>query len=86
MKITIPKSQNKACHTINYALKIVLIVLCLLTTQVKAQEYQAGAFRFTIPQQEGVKVSVYHERLKSGALLVTCQFTMTSSLKNEIII
>lgn len=86
MKITIPKSPNKACHTINYALKFVLVLLCLLATQVKAQEYQAGAFKFTIPQQEGVKVSVYHERLKSGALLVTCQFTMTSSLKNEIII
>ncbi|SEO83869.1 alpha-galactosidase [Mucilaginibacter gossypiicola] len=84
MNITISKPKSKKYFKPGYALKLLLPIFCFLVIQTGAQEYQAGAFKFTIPKQEGVSVNINHEQSQSGILLLTCRFTTTGSFKNEI--
>ncbi|WPU96898.1 glycoside hydrolase family 36 protein [Mucilaginibacter sabulilitoris] len=84
MKITISKPKSKKGFKAAHALKLLLFMFCIVGIQAKAQEYQAGAFKFTIPKQEGVNVDISHERSEAGVLLLTCRFTTTGAFKNEI--
>lgn len=84
MKITISKPKSKKDVKTDLIFKLLLFIFCFVGIQAKAQEYQAGAFAFTIPKQEGVNVNISHEYSKAGVLLLTCRFTATGTFKNEI--
>ncbi|WPV00701.1 glycoside hydrolase family 36 protein [Mucilaginibacter sp. cycad4] len=84
MKIIISNPRGKKSFMPDHALKLLLLIFCLLVKYVNAQEYQAGTFKFTIPKQEGVSVNISHEQSKNGFLLLICRFTATSAFKNEI--
>ncbi|MFB0497451.1 alpha-galactosidase [Mucilaginibacter sp. OAE612] len=84
MKITISKPESKKGAETAPVFKLLLFVFCFVCIQGKAQEYQVGAFTFTVPKQEGLNVNISHAYAKAGVLLLTCRFTATGTFKNEI--
>ncbi|PTR01517.1 alpha-galactosidase [Mucilaginibacter yixingensis] len=54
--------------------KIFLLLCCLSAIRAQAQEYQAGGYRFMIPDQQGVSVSADSSGLAPGLIRVKFRF------------
>lgn len=80
MKFLITDNTNKR-RSFDRALLTIMLLLCCQFS--RGQDYQAGPYRFSVPEQEGVHVE-FNRKQQGGVLFVTCRFSIGKPLKNPL--